>query len=383
LDRATPVPPTTPVWAPKSRLDALTILRFAAALWVVVLHLQYRAPLAAPPLLRRFFLNGACAMTLFFVLSGVVLAYGYHRLRPHAPEIVAFYQARFARIYVPYALLHVLALGWFAPANAQELSAAIYINALSALGLQAWFPNAAMQGANGGTWSISVEFFFYALFPALLPCLAYLRRRWGTLRVAAYVSALSALIGFADYVFANSALLYYVMPAARLPEFMLGILLGLTLLDPPHRPFATPLSLAVACGALLVAALNPALDYGTWIRANFFVVPAFGLFIYELARWDQRRPAGPPGAVWRSLVYLGEASYCLFLVHMLPALFLDSAPGRAWKAQHWPGSALGLWVLFIAVSLLGAIALHELVEKPVRRALLRRWQPNRPTAPAT
>jgi peptidoglycan/LPS O-acetylase OafA/YrhL len=40
-------------------------------------------------------------------------------------------------------------------------------------------------------------------------------------------------------------------------------------------------------------------------------------------------------------------------------------------------------VLFIAVSLLGAIALHELVEKPVRRALLRRWQPNRPTAPAT
>lgn len=46
------------------------------------------------------------------------------------------------------------------------------------------------------------------------------------------------------------------------------------------------------------------------------------------------------------------------------------------------GSALGRWVLFIAVSLRGAIALYELVEKPVRHALLRRWQPHRPAAPA-
>ena len=119
----------------KTRLDALTILRFAAALWVMALHLQSRAPLAVHPWWQRLCVNGGHAMTLFFVLSGTVLAYGYHRLQPKKEDVLAFYQARFARIYAPYAVLHLLALAWFAPANAREMSAALYTNVLSALGL--------------------------------------------------------------------------------------------------------------------------------------------------------------------------------------------------------------------------------------------------------
>jgi peptidoglycan/LPS O-acetylase OafA/YrhL len=359
--------------ARQPRLPALTILRFFAAIWVVCLHLQYRLPLDVPSLVKRFLLNGAYAMTLFFVLSGVVIAYSYHRLRPRTGEVIAFYQARFARIYVPYAVLHLIALAFFPAPEANTRVTTVYIHVLSALGLQAWFPHASLVGANSGTWSISVEFFFYALFPALLPLIAYFRMRWGAFRVAAYLSAFSGFIGLADYAFANGSI-YYWMPAARLPEFMLGVVLGLELVDVSRRKSdCNPTRrLVLATAAAFVVSLNPALDYGIWIRANLIVVPAFGWLIFELARWDQHHTA-PSSVFSRLLVYLGECSYCLFLVHMIPVLYFDSPTGRAWTAVHTGGSHALWWAVAVAASLGGSILMHECVEKPARRALLRRW----------
>jgi peptidoglycan/LPS O-acetylase OafA/YrhL len=364
----------------KSRLDALTVLRFGAALWVLGFHLQIRAPIPAEWWWKRAMGNGAYAMTIFFVLSGVVLAYGYHHLRPKAESVLAFYQARFARIYAPYAVLHLVALYWVSPTTPKETSAALYTNVLSALGLQAWSPHAALTGANGGTWSISAEFFFYALFPALLPLLGYLRQRWGTLRTCAYVSALSGFVGLADFAYGGS-LTYYTLPIARLPEFMLGVVVGLELLSAPGRFVGNNASLALAVVCAALAAFNPVLDYGLWIRANLVVVPVFAWLIFELARWDQRRPASR-NVTWRVLIYLGESSYCLFLAHMIPMLWLDSVAGRNWITQHGPATNAPLWIAIIAASLVGAFLLHELVEKPARRALLRRWQPAKAPAPA-
>jgi len=361
---------------PKGRLDALTILRFGAALWVVTLHLQNRVRLDVPPLLHRFFANGEYAMTLFFVLSGVVLAYGYHRLQPRAADVIGFYQARFARIYAPYLVLHLLGLIWVSATTAKEVSTAIYTNVLSLLGLQAWFLPSLHGSANSGTWSISAEFFFYALFPALLPLMAWLRQRWGTLRVCAYLSALSGFIGFADYVYPN-AFIYYILPATRLPEFMLGVTVGLELVSAPRGWAGKNLSLFLALVLAALAAVNPSLDYGLWTRASILVVPAFAWLIYELARWDQRRASGRNLAE-RALIYLGESSYCLFLAHMLPMLFLDSPACRQWLLAHWQAGTPAIWAAVIAFSLVFAILLHEVVEKPARRYLLRRWHPQHP-----
>ncbi|MCX6956348.1 MAG: acyltransferase [Verrucomicrobia bacterium] len=362
----------------KGRLDALTILRFGAALWVISFHLQARVRLEVAPLLHRFFANGAYAMTLFFVLSGAVLAYGYHRLQPRAADVIGFYQARFARIYAPYAVLHVIALIWASPTGAHDLTSVVYTNVLSVLGLQAWFVPSLGGSANSGTWSISAEFFFYALFPALLPLIAWLRERWGAFRVCAYLSALSGFIGLADYVY-GGAFIYYILPAARLPEFMIGVTVGLELLSTPRGWAGRGLSLVLALAVAAAAAVNPSADYGLWIRANFIVVPAFAWLIYELARWDQRRASGRHLAE-RALIYLGESSYCLFLAHMLPMLFLDSPACRRWLLAHWQAGTPAFWAAMFAFSLVVAILLHELVEKPARRYLLRRWQPRHPPA---
>lgn len=370
------VAPTPPRPAPKSRLDALTVLRFPAALWVVLMHLQSRVPLDFPPLLRTLAFNGAYAMTLFFVLSGAVLAYGYHHLRPTVEDALVFYQARLARIYPAYLALHLLALYFATPHGTGEVLSTIYINVLTALGIQAWFPHAAMAGANAGTWSVSNEFFFYAVFPALLPLLAYLRQRWGALRVVAAICVFSGFVGLTDFLFTNT-FVYYFLPFARLPEFMVGVVLGLELLSPARGFTGSRLALGLALILALVAAFTPVLGHGLWMRSNFLVVPAFAWLIFELARWDQRRPA-TTGSVWHLLIYFGESSYCLFLIHLLPAMYLDSPAGQAWKTRVGPDGGPALWAAFFVLSLVGAIALHEGVEKPARRFLLRRWHWHRP-----
>lgn len=363
----------------RARLDSLTVLRFVAAAWVLSLHLNSRAPLPVPPLWHRLFGNGAYAMTVFFVLSGTVLAYGYHWLRPRAEDVIAFYQSRFARIYASYAALHLTAFVFLFPSNPADIVPALYTNVLSALGLQAWFPqsDSGAGAANGSTWSISAEFFFYALFPALLPAMAYLRRRMGTLRLGAYLAALSGLIGFAD-VFYPNGFTFYLMPAARLPEFMLGVVLGLALVERRTGPKGNTLTLGLAGLAAVGVALNPVRDYGWWIRANFVAVPVFAWLIFELARWDQRRTAAS-WATARPLVYLGECSYALFLFQILPLIFMDSAVGHTWLNRNRTGGNETLWAAVAILSLAGAIGMHELIEKPVRRALLRHWQPTRST----
>lgn len=366
-----PAPTVSPL---KSRLDALTVLRFPAAFWVLAMHLENRVPLGAPAWGNRLLGNGGLAMTLFFILSGVVLAYGYHSMQPRVQDVRAFYQARFARIYPAYAVVHVLGLVWFFIGSGLEFPVIVYTNVLSALGLQAWSPHVAMVGANAGTWSISAEFFFYALFPALLPLLGYIRQRWGALRVVAVLCGLSGFIGLADAIFKGTGL-YYFLPAARVPEFMIGVTLGLELLTPSPRPRNT--AFALASLAAVAVAFNPATDYGLWIRANCIVVPAFAWFIFELARWDQRR-TGEPAALGRVFIYLGESSYCLFLFHLLPLLAMDTPAGLAWHTGLTPSVKPWIWLGFIALSLAGAILLHEAVEKPARRWLLRRWSWHRP-----
>src|SRR3954454_8942380 len=94
----------------KNRLDALSGLRCAAAAAVAVAHLP--GLLLHPglgPTARRMLGEGFYGLTMFFVLSGFVLAYTYHdRLaRPTGRELGRYALARVARVWP----LHLLTLG--------------------------------------------------------------------------------------------------------------------------------------------------------------------------------------------------------------------------------------------------------------------------------
>jgi peptidoglycan/LPS O-acetylase OafA/YrhL len=357
-----------------SRLHLLTFFRFVAALWILLFHLQGRlSPKLGLPWLTLAY-NGAYAMSFFFVLSGTVLAYGYHQLAPDGRDTPRFYASRLARIYPVYAITHVLCLPWIGIALPAEWPRWFFVNVTSALGIQAWFPN-AFVGANTGTWSISCEFFFYALFPALLP----LARRLGAAehfaRSTLYVSLAIGFCGLADYAFAGEGTfpLYYISPALRLPEFFLGMLLGVALRRRSASADFPGWKVLAAAVAVTAVSLNTVYQVGLWTRANIVVVPAIAALIFSAAAYEISHVTLSRGQVWKLLRYLGEASYCFFLAQLPLLMWFDAAKARGSGVARWavasPYLGLGAAVLII---LIGAIILHEAVEKPFRRLVLAR-----------
>lgn len=357
------------------RFHSLTILRFFAAAWVLVFHLNKLLTAGAAQPWAALLDNGALAMGFFFTLSGAALAYGYGTLTPNASDIRRFYLARFARIYPAYAVLHLSALFFVDIPFPEEAGRWLYVHLLSFLGLQAWFGHAAIQGVNTGTWSLSTEFFFYALFPLLLPLLRTLRDTLSFLRLAFGVCLLVGTVGAADLIFqtAGGFTPYYYNPALRLPEFMLGVLIGLELARP--SPLSRPALLAgllLSTLGILIVAFLP--NRNLWMSVNAVFTPLAAAVIYFFAQTERTWAPDWKNPFLRLLRYLGESSYCLFLVHLFP-LFALSTPAAApycaafLREYH----RLWFWALFAAGSLLLAFALHELVEKPARRWIMRRW----------
>ena len=137
-----------------------------AAFYVVLFHgLPWlRQKFVVPRALETFLGNGYLAVTLFFILSGFILAYTYDGQIDGKTNRLHFWEARFARIYPVYFLSLMLAF-WFE----RGLSLG---TRLAVLGMvQAWDPRAPqLTGAwNYPAWTLSVEAFFYLCFPFLLP----------------------------------------------------------------------------------------------------------------------------------------------------------------------------------------------------------------------
>src|SRR5215831_18077180 len=94
-----------------TRLEALTTLRFLAALHVILFHLRVEGMLTGGPWWYQNFAGiGYIGVNFFFVLSGFILVYTYD-----AADIAPrrFWQARFARIYPAYVFSLVVTAPFF------------------------------------------------------------------------------------------------------------------------------------------------------------------------------------------------------------------------------------------------------------------------------
>lgn len=388
---AVPLPasdPRTAGWpsagAASERLHLLTFFRFVAALWILLLHLQSRFDVGWPAPLATLVSNGAYAMSFFFVLSGTVLAFGYASLSNAGPDTTRFYVARCARIYPAYAVVHLASLPWIGIPLPAEWMRWLYVNTTSALGIQAWFPH-AFVGANTGTWSISCEFFFYAIFPALLPLAHRFAFPVNFPRALLYLSLFIGFLGLVDFVFAGQDTfpVYYISPLLRLPEFVLGMVLGLALRRRPRVPAVPFWFVLLSAVAIVLVSLNTAYRVGLWTRANIVVVPAIAALIYWSAAYELTHPGLTRARFWSVLRYLGEISYCLFLAQLPLLMWLSDVIARGGPLlQRLKSAPVASWSLCIAATLVASIALHELVEKPARRFLLSRFDRKRVARPA-
>jgi peptidoglycan/LPS O-acetylase OafA/YrhL len=366
------------------RLDALTSLRFFAAMMIVGYHAAGMLGIGHAPV------NLGHGVSFFFVLSGFILAYVYPRLDT-AAEVRGFWRARIARIWpahIATLVLGAVLVGY--PWSASTLAANVLL-------VHAWIPMSAFYFAyNAVSWSISTELFFYLAFP-------WLNRRWertGTWKLAGAVLAVLALIAAcaalalpwyfeptdpvgSRQVTSNGLL--YISPLARLLEFTAGIAMAKSWLRQGARALPGPataweLGAIAACAGWLWALPRVTSTYADrlgptaleWLE-NAGAFPFFALLIYVVApgRGAISRVLALPG-----LVLLGEISYSLYLVHQIL-----QATYRFHAAQLPPLPDALAASLLLGILLLVSYLLWRWVELPARRWLLGARAPHAGTPP--
>ncbi|MFM0002751.1 acyltransferase [Paraburkholderia dipogonis] len=343
------------------KIDSLTSLRFFAAAAVVVLHARH----TFGDLGLSNHLALTQAVSLFFVLSGFILAHT-HRSIPTGREILKFYTSRFARIWPLHVVCAAIAfyLIRFDGAEVPPLHAFLNVTLL-----QSWSTDIHTYfSLNGISWSLSDELFFYACFPLLIH---RIEQTW-RLKLIATIALTAAVIAASSGASREMSLWStYILPATRLSEFMLGIgayqlyrNLGIrTMLS--HRSTGIEIIVVLVTITMIWLARLPYFaDAGPawrlWISNDGAAIAFAALILVmslergAISRVIQKRP----------LIYLGEVSFSLYLVHQLVLRFMQ---------QHGYGAGLGhFWggVFYWCAAMSCAIVAHHLIENPARNLII-------------
>ncbi len=349
-----------------SYVPALTGIRAFAALLVLVVHTNQKFPSYVSAHVD-FLHRGYLGVDLFFILSGYIIAHVYLQAiaKPNARNIRIFLWHRFIRLFPAHAavLIGLIALvlvgravgvpfradeGW----SFSELPWHILM-------LHAWGTVDTM-GWNSPSWSISAELFAYLLFPALALCLIRAPRP------VALVLALVALAGFVIvFEFAGWRVkTAWLGPPALIrvcAEFLCGACLcRAALFQGPHRlssRSADVIGLGGLVGFVIAAQLQ---------SSEFLLIALLGMVVVG-ASGDGRAMSGVFSP--RPVVWLGEISYSLYIVHA-PLLFVLRHGLEQIGLQSWAGPMrLVAFLAALVIVVAGAGVLFYVVEQPVRRRL--------------
>jgi peptidoglycan/LPS O-acetylase OafA/YrhL len=350
----------------RRRLSALTGLRFVAASMVFVLHSMPQP---------EQWLSLDQGVSFFFVLSGFILTYIYPDL-PNFAAVRRYYVARIARLWPLHLLTLLLVVGLRGIPSFEALT-------LNALLLQAWVPIERIYlSYNAVSWSISTEVFFCLMFPLLIPSLEknwYWKLFGSAFLVLALIAGcnLSGLPLFSPNEVSAHGLLY-ISPLSRIFEFIAGMcscLLWRTLLTRvPNNVFwmftlAEGSAIALTIVLLLYPfpfahpAIGPA---GVLWMVRTSAVPGFCLMIvvFAFGRGLVSKLLGS-----KLLEFLGEISFAIYLIHVLVI--------GAYRGQFKAAIAVspsGDFIIIAAITLLAAIAMHLLIERPCRSLVIRLWK---------
>jgi len=366
----------------RSRLPALTGLRIFAALNLVFFHFSdpkqfgWLAPVVD---------NGYSSVSFFLLLSGFILAYNYSdRAARGQLRVGEFWLARFSRLYPVYLFSLIVSLGMLmAEFHAHSLPSFLAGVVLTLVLLQGWSPTLSTFW-NTPAWTMPTEAFFYLLFPMVI--------RWKRPKKLAWLLALLlalwclGMLGPALYTWLHPdgdlhpgrysngwwirALKF--TPPPHLPSFLFGVVLA----DLNDR-FAVASRWRLWLGIAGLGSIYFVLAHGQSVPYVFLhdglMMPLFGLAILGLAGTNVlSRIFG-----FLPFVMLGEASYCLYLLHFnLWALIHDS--GVLEKSGL---IRLDPWFSYLLL-VLAAVMAMKWIERPGQR-LIRTWfrnQQNEPVA---
>ena len=350
------------IGAGSGSIQSIQILRAVAALGVVCLHICNEAqnrlgvhnPLPGATI-------GAAGVDLFFVISGFIMVYASASMfgQPGAP--LAFFKRRLIRIVPLYWAVTVATIGLFVVLNytgaVEQLTAGTI--ASSFLFIPYARPDGEMFPVQTLGWTLNYEMMFYVIFAIALA----LPRR----SALVVVLVLGAMAAVGSAINLPQPLAYWCDPIIL--EFCFGIAIAVAFRKGWRLPAAAVWGL-IAVGVLALVAMSIALPGMS--RPIRWGLPAAAL-VAAAALAEH----GGASRRWLPLAILGDASYSLYLTHILVILLL---PSVAYKlnidVRLWPWS----YIATLVVGSLGAsLTTYFLFERPVTRAL-QQWLISRPAA---
>lgn len=377
----------------------LTGIRFVAAFWVLLYHLQDpldRIGVMDIPVLSEVIRVGRLGVDLFFALSGFIITHTYlTRMgsRIALGSAASFWWLRLARIYpVHFVMLNVAGLAVIAQAwvtgvdkDRPWLNAWDYVRNL--LLIQEWGPHPD-RGWNVVAWSLSMEWLAYLLFPLLVLVLYALHKRVPTpVLVLAWFVALAPLLWRGSLTIDPYYTDLWGSVIRVLTEFTAGAITYLIVLrliptgasDPSPRVERAATAVSVIMPLLVVAA---AVFLGNWTTAqspitlndpdaeplppffHLWLVPPLIIWIGALAlsRRGQARWLGTD-----TLILGGVVSYSLYMTHLV-WFGVWRAGMNAVGIESGPLYAVSV-LLAIAGSFVIAWLMWRIVEEPCRRWL--------------
>jgi len=304
-------------------------------------------------------------MSIFFVLSGFLLAYQYSG---RYEDKKGYFVRRLARIYPIYvvAALSTLPWIWGAEIGVKTLSGwdTTLLVLANIFAVQAWVPQYFNFWNDGGSWSISVEIFCYAVLPFVAPWMVRLsNRQLGSLAVLLYLWAVAP--GQLAHFWPDLSLqFFYALPAFRLPEFLLGTC-GFLAVQRGFE-FSRPNLVVIGGGIAFVLLMKLSEARTPFIGLNWFVVPMVLGIVLAL-----RQSNGRVSALLSSdmFVWLGKISYCFysmqaFLLFMMITFHAELIKVVPLLEINWVLCISSLLVLV----LLSAFGYH-FIEEPFRRKI--------------
>ncbi|MEV4948117.1 acyltransferase [Streptomyces sp. NPDC053755] len=351
-------------------MDSLTGLRWFAALGVYFFHARWYFDESET--LMQLSAIGYEGVPFFFILSGFVMTWV---ARPEDTTL-RFYWRRFARIWPLLAVTTVVVVAlltwwWRLPVDKADVLWTLTF-------AQAW-SREHFESLNAVTWTLSVEAFFYLLFPLLYRLLSRCSSAalvvFSALSVAA-TAGTRLLTARHDFT-PETERFIVASPLSMTSMFVLGLCAALLVRRGWRPPFGSGVALVLTAGSALLCwlwARHPDAVPGIAPKYGVFdtlLMPAFTLLIVTATLRDVRGRR----SLLRSkpLVKLGEWSFAFYISHVvvLRALsHLGMVPSDGLRRD-----AVEVVIVALATVVVAAV-LHECVEKPAERRL-RRMLPSR------
>ncbi|PKH22569.1 acyltransferase [Enterobacterales bacterium CwR94] len=327
----------------QKQIHGLTIFRFVSAFYVFIFHCNIHfnvyeeIPLWAYMVLR----NGAIGMTFFFVLSGFVMSWA-HRFEVGDN----YFKKRFLRIYPAYLAMGVLTIPFLNGFNPGKL---LSVLGLFLTGTQSWYSQAFSIWNFTGSWSVSTEIFFYAVFPFI----------YDIIKKHPLVSLFLSYIATSSIIPISLALdgkdmmpSYYMGPMHRIPEFIFGMSLGFIFSNGIKVKRKTLSLLFIFISAYFLSTYVTVLNR-SYMLNNYMTVPTTGMIIFCLASLNISK-----NALTSPFIYLGKISYSFYLMYIPLIMYV-----KQYKDYFSELSNFESWIVIFILNFILAVLSYEFIEK--------------------